>query len=392
MLAYTHYESDNRVMRYAETLATRGDCVDVIALRRSDDESDCVLNGVNVMKIQTRIRDEKGKSAYLFRVLGFLMRSMRLLASRGVHYDLIHVHSVPDFLVFATWIQKLGGTKIVLDIHDILPEFYASKFAVGPSSLVFRALLVVEWASARMADHVIVANDIWRDRLVSRSVRAEKCTAILNYPDRSIFDRKGRIRDDGRFVILYPGTLGWHQGLDIAIRAFAGITPQAPHAEFHIYGAGGEKQKLLELVRELGLERRVFIHEMVTLREVARIMEDADLGIVPKRGDSFGNEAFSTKTLEFMSLGVPLIVAATAIDRHYFDDSVVRFFRCGDQDELSLAMLEMINDAQLRKRLAQAGLEFAGRNDWEKKKQIYLDLVDGLTVGRSPRVAETVAR
>ena len=50
-------------------------------------------------------------------------------------YDLIHVHSVPDFLVFTAWLPKLTGTPVILDIHDILPEFYASKFGLDPSSV-----------------------------------------------------------------------------------------------------------------------------------------------------------------------------------------------------------------------------------------------------------------
>ena len=42
-------------------------------------------------------------------------------------YDLIHVHSVPDFEVFAAAYPKLTGTKIILDIHDIVPEFYVEQ-------------------------------------------------------------------------------------------------------------------------------------------------------------------------------------------------------------------------------------------------------------------------
>ena len=38
MLTYSFYESDNRVLRYATTLAQRGDSVDVLALRRIGDE------------------------------------------------------------------------------------------------------------------------------------------------------------------------------------------------------------------------------------------------------------------------------------------------------------------------------------------------------------------
>jgi glycosyltransferase involved in cell wall biosynthesis len=44
-------------------------------------------------------------------------------------------------------------------------------------------------------------------------------------------------------------------------------------------------------------------------------MENADLGVVPKRNDPFGDEAFSTKILEFMAMGVPVIVSETRIDR-----------------------------------------------------------------------------
>jgi glycosyltransferase involved in cell wall biosynthesis len=71
------------------------------------------------------------------------------------------------------------------------------------------------------------------------------------------------------------------------------------------------------------------------------------LGVVPKRADSFGNEAYSTKIMEFMSLGVPVIVSETKIDRYYFDDSVVRFFQSGNSDALADAMLEVMRGPAL---------------------------------------------
>ena len=103
------------------------------------------------------------------------------------NYDLIHVHNVPDSQVFAAFIPKLFGAKIILDIHDIVPEFYAQKFNVEEDHMLVRILKWIEKISTAYADHVIVANDIWRDTLTRRSVNAEKVTMVLNAPDDLYF-------------------------------------------------------------------------------------------------------------------------------------------------------------------------------------------------------------
>jgi len=82
-------------------------------------------------------------------------------------------------------------------------------------------------------------------------------------------------------------------------------------------------------------------------------VENADLGVVPKRTDSFGNEAFSTKIPEFMALGVPVVVSDTKIDRYYFDDSSVKFFRGNDQKDLARYLLLLIGNAKLRQSLVR---------------------------------------
>ena len=381
MVAYSFYEADNRVMRYAETLAQEGHEVEVFALQQGDDPQEEVLGGVKVYRLQGRLINEKTKLTYVWRILLFLMRSLYQVSKHDFKckYDLVHVHSVPDFLVFSALVPRLRGTPVILDIHDILPEFYMGKFGGGKDSLIFRLLRLTEWVCAKFASHVIIANHLWRERLLSRSVEPDKCTVVLNSPDRSIFhlSKEPPAKSD-RFLLLYPGTLNWHQGLDIAIRAFSKISSEVPQAEFHIYGEGPSKQLLARLVNELGLQKRVFLHEPQKLREIARVIENADLGIVPKRTDGFGNEAFSTKIFEFMSMRVPVIVSDTRIDRYYFDDSLVRFFRGGDKDDLADCMLDLIQHPEKRRALVENATEFIAKNDWTAKKHEYLDMVDGL--------------
>src|SRR3972149_670401 len=223
MLAYAEYDNDTRIVRYAKALASRGNSVEVIALRRPGQKRRETVNGVEVFRIQQREPNESRRIFYLAGVLLFLLRSSILLSLRHMRrrYQLIHVHSVPDFLVFAAWLPRLTGTKIILDIHDLLPEFYGSRYAANGKAVAFRALVLGERLSAGFAHHVIAANDLWLDRLLSRSATKGRCTSLVNLPDRTEFCRTPRSRTDRKFIISYPGSLNWHQGLDIAIRAFA---------------------------------------------------------------------------------------------------------------------------------------------------------------------------
>jgi glycosyltransferase involved in cell wall biosynthesis len=378
MVAYSFYEEDSRVRRYAEALAKRGDRVDVLTLRHEGQQPTEVINGVRVFRIQGRTLSEKQKFAYLGKLCLFFIRSMIFLTREQLRdrYDLIHVHSVPDFEVFAAVYPKLTGTKIILDIHDIVPEFYASKFKTSQDSLMFKLLVGVERMSAWFSDHVIAANHIWEKRLRDRSVQASKCTTFLNYPDTQAFQRRGRTRTDGKFILLYPGTLNYHQGLDIAIRAFAMIKDRVPQADFHIHGKGEQLELLKALVVDLGLQDRVFLKPVLPYNQITSVIENADLGIVPKRGDSFGNEAFSTKILEFMVLGVPVIVPETAIDRYYFNDSVAKFFKANDDASLADAMLLLITNPEMCRTLVRNADEFIKKYTWEENKESYLNLVD----------------
>jgi glycosyltransferase involved in cell wall biosynthesis len=380
MVAYTLYEMDNRVRRYAEALAERGDEVDVYVLGKPGQPRQGTLNGVRIHRIQTRVRNEKKPLTYLAKLLLFFLRSFLVLAKKSLRerYDVIHVHSVPDFEVFAALVPKWMGSKIILDIHDIVPEFYASKFHTDRDSLVFKTLVLLERLSIAFSDHAIIANHLWYKTLTSRSVVPGKCTVVMNYPDISIFRRSGRTRDDGKFVMVYPGSLNWHQGLDVAIRAFAKIAGRYPETEFRIYGEGGETTALMELVGELNMTDRIRFPGTKPLQEIAAVMAEADAGIVPKRAESFGNEAFSTKIPEFMAVGVPIIATSTKIDRYYFNDSQILFFKSEDVDDLASKIGMLIEDPELRSRLVENGDAYIRENNWDVKRNEYFELLRSL--------------
>ena len=118
-------------------------------------------------------------------------------------------------------------------------------------------------------------------------------------------------------------------------------------------------------------------------------MADARCGVVPKRADLFGNEAFSTKVLEFMALGVPVVLSETDIDKHYFNSSQVLFFNPGDEENLAEKLLLLLTDEKLRKNLIQNSLEFVKENNWDCKKYIYYSIVNSLMEERDKNIQVT---
>lgn len=381
MVAYAFYESDNRVRRYAETLVKRGDQVDAIVIGREGQLSCEIIKGVHVYRIQKRVRDERSPFTYLRKMLMFFLRSAWVLSARHLRekYDIIHVHSVPDFEVFSTIVPRLLGAKVILDIHDIVPEFYASKFKINERSLPFRLLLLVEKVSVAYSDHVIISNHLWRSKLTQRSVRSEKCTAIINYPDPSIFSPRPRTamtNDD--FVMCYPGTLNWHQGVDLAISAVALLRDKETNLRLLVIGDGPAREQLKIAIKHQKLEDCVTMTGSVPIEKVAETMANVDLGIVPKRRDSFGNEAFSTKIMEFMAMGVPVIASNTRVDQYYFNDRLVQFFDSENVDDLAMKIVELAHNPARCDCLRSNAAKFIEHNNWDVKKGEYLDLVDRL--------------
>jgi glycosyltransferase involved in cell wall biosynthesis len=212
----------------------------------------------------------------------------------------------------------------------------------------------------------------------------QKCSPIRNYPARGLFNPNIRTRSNGKFLMTYPGSLNWHQGVDVAIAAFAKIKDQMPDAEFHVYGEGPAKESLIRLADSLGLSQRVIFHGLLPTEQIVQVMADTDLAIEPKRaGSQFGNEALSMKIFEFMAVGVPLVVSRTRIHQYYYTDELVKYYDGDDDAALAENIVRLRNSPELRQRQITNALKYVEEHSWDVEKYQYLGIVDSL-VAKEP--------
>ena len=381
MVAYTHYRSDARPRREAEALVARGDEVDFISLGGETQRHETV-EGVQVIELAARRYRGASVAAYLTSYGRFFAQALALLSARhrARRYDVVHVHTMPDFMVFAGAFAKLMGAKIVLDVHDTMPELYQSKFGLRPAHLFIRALRLEEWLSCAFADRVICVHEPHRELLVSRGVPAKKITVILNVPDPRVF---GPPRDvptpvaDAPTRLVYHGTIAERLGLDMALLAFRQVVDQFPQARFDIFGTGDHAPATHALIADLDLGNSVhFSDRQFPVADVPSLVGGATLGIVPNRDDPATRMMLPVKLLEYVHLGIPAVAPRLPVIRHYFGEDALAYYDAGDSQSLAAAITHALTDRDATAARQRCASAFAQRYQWDNIKHDLFAVID----------------
>jgi len=377
------YQTDPRVRRKAEALVAEGYSVDVLALRSAQGERTFRLNGVNVFTLG--LGKKRGSLIrYAFEYVAFFIWALFRVTARmfTARYAVIDVNTLPDFLVFAACGARLLGAKVILDMHEITPEFYMSKYRMVETSLAVRVLKGVERISFGFADRVITINEPIQDLLVGRGLPRNKSIVVMNAVDESRFAQSGEspsaVGKTVSFAMMYHGTLTPIYGLDIAIEAFAQAHTGMPGAELWILGSGTEAQALAAQVERHALGSKVRLVGQVPSTEIPAWLSKCDAGVLPIRRDVFLDFAFPNKLPEFIVSGKPVLISRLKAIRHYFSEDALAFCEPNDPSDLARQMERLYRDPRRHARLAEsARREYAPMN-WKVMKGRYIGLVEGL--------------
>ncbi len=397
MVVFSPYPDDPRVRRDAEALERRGMEVDVVCLREPGEPASEVVNGVNVQRMPVR-RKRAGKLRYIYQYASFIGLAAAYLARHAPsrRWDVVHTHNMPDFIVAAAAVPKLMGAKVILDLHDPMPEVYMSKYGLAEDHPAIRGLLGIERWAVNYADHCITANEAFRVLFVSRGCPVERMGVVLNSPDESVFgdwpEPRPRIEGEGPFRLMYHGTIVERHGLDSLLEAVAALRAEGRPVELAVYGEGDFVPEFLRRRDGLGLAGIVDYRGRVPLEEIARVIPEADLGVIPNKRYRFTELNLPTRILEFLSKAVPVVAPDTRGVRDYFDDGTLFFFEPGDVSSLTQAMRRAMDDPEGRRAVLERGRAVALRHTWASEQERLVAIYRDLLVARGVKHATPSVR
>jgi glycosyltransferase involved in cell wall biosynthesis len=384
VVLFSYYPADPRPRRAAEALAREGVAIDMICLQKNGQEPRReVVNGVRIFRVPLR-RRRGGKLRYIGQYTLFILGSFLRLAGRSIfhRYDFVHVHNMPDVLVFSALIPKALGAKVILDLHDPMPELMMSIYSLSAEKPFVRWLKRFEKWSISFADLVLTPNKAFRELFISRGCPPNKIQIVMNSPEAEIFSQPhspspfGGANGDRPFKIMYHGLIAERHGLDTALNAIAKLQPVIPNLEFHIFGDRTRYMAEVEAqITELNLQSLVHYHGYKPQQEISKSICSIDLGIIPNRRTPFTEINMPTRIFEYLAMGKPVVVPDTRGIRDYFDNESALFFEPDDPQSLSNIILEAYRNPQKAESIVGRAKTVYEANRWGKYRASLLDRI-----------------
>ena len=299
-------------------------------------------------------------------------------AWRAIHAVRAEHAKKPFQILHSIWAGPCGALAVGLGallripsiVHVAGGELVAlADIGYGGAATVRGRLL--QHAVLRHATRVTAASEPMRMLVAHHGVQAQRVPLgvdLQRWPLRPPVRR----RQDEQLRLVHVASLNRVKDQGTLLRAARGLADRGCDFRLDVVGEdtlGGEVQAL---AIELGVARHVHFHGFLTQRELRPLVENAHVSVVSSR-----HEAGPLVVLEAAAVGVPTVGTAVGHVAEWSPAAALAV-PCRDPGALALALESVLNDEDLRMRLAAEAHRRAQTDDAERTARMFQDLYRGV--------------
>lgn len=251
--------------------------------------------------------------------------------------------------------------------HDAISVEQQSglRYVFGRIKAVVRFALLYKWICQR-ADHVFVQSDRMKSDMHAYGIPLDKMTPVPMGVSARVFDwvRTNKVKVvPGR--VIYLGTLAAVRQLDMLLEAFQGVKNELPVAQLMFVGDGdvpSERQTLLDIARDMGLENDVVFTGFVPMDAAWRLAASASVCVSPIFPSPIFAPASPTKLVEYLALGRPVVCNDHPEQSQIIAESGAGLCVAWSAPAFAKAILQLLRDPKAAEVMAANGPAWVARN------------------------------
>ena len=380
MIAYANYFTDARIKNYVDALLDAGAHVDVFALGKTVGSS---RNGnlfVNNLALkftgQSKLGNILGPAKFMIQAMMHLM----FHSLRG-RYDVIHTHNMPNVLALSGLPFKIFGTKVILDVHDTMPEAYATKFGYELDEFPVKVFVQEELLSAACSNRVITTNVMHKEVLVGHGIPHHKIELIYNVGNTKYFKPLSRGTNGQELWLGYHGTIAKRLGVFLIVDALGLLKKDCPGLRFLCVGEGDDLDAMKQRAKDKNVFEMIDFRPFTEVEKLPEVLRKVHVGIIGNQRDTERkrNYMLPVKMLEYAAMEIPTIAPRLQILERYFDDSSAFFYETDNAESLSATIRSIYNDRAMLATRVNGLRTFNAQYNWNIMAERYLGMIHDMT-------------
>lgn len=273
-----------------------------------------VMDGIPVIRVALYPSHDQSSLKRIANYVSFSLSAAAIGTLLTEAPDVVYVYNLVTLGLAAILLKTFKKCAIVYDIQDLWPDalkvsgMLRNRMAIG---------IVDRWCKFvyGMADRIVVLSPGFKAALASRGVPSDKTEVIYNWCDEGAIRHQKchpavttQIGLGGRFNIVFAGTMGKAQALDVVLDAAKLLFKKPEPIQFVFVGGGIEVEHLKQKAASMNLKNVLFLPRRPT-SEIEEILSLADVLLVHLRADPLFAITIPSKIMAYMATGKPILAA-----------------------------------------------------------------------------------
>lgn len=340
-------------------------------------------NGVNIIRIpliargnsSNKLMNAIGMTANYFSFVVSGRKWVRSKEAQNLHADLVYTFEVSPMTqaLIGVWYRKRYHVPHYLYVTDLWPENVESVTGIHNKLIINPIQRMVDHIYNN-ADRIFTCSKSFIPKIKARGVSEGKIEYWPQYAEefyKPVTPEGNLLTRDGVFNLVFAGSVGYAQGLNILVKAAVTLKNDDIQARFNIIGDGRYLDTLQESIRTDNVERYFTFIPRQPAEEISKYLAFADALLITLSKNEVFSITLPAKVQSCFACGKPIIVSADGEAQNAVNEAKAGL--CSDAEDLD-GFVENIKtiinlSKQQRDEMGNNALKYAAAH-FDKNKQM----------------------